>query len=153
MIELPGISSDDFGFNTDKHATTAKEGESPILQEISDEEAERIQNTSNTKESDMKSIYDDMDAELHSHKKINASFHKSVRFQPSQDDSEHSADEIDFEEDEDAPVDIELNLVRNMLDSFKSQEGLPGPIGNIMNRMGIVMPRDEASMESTKVDH
>lgn len=102
----------------------------------------------------MESFYNDMDEELRGHRKINASFQKSVRFQPSTHESdEESGDEMEMEEDEDAPIDIELNLVKNMLESFKSQEGLPGPIGNIMNRMGIVMPRDEASMETPNIEH
>jgi len=41
------------------------------------------------------------------------------------------------------PVDINLNLVKNLLESFKSQEGLPGPVSNIFNRLGNVLPKDE----------
>ncbi|KAL1921671.1 uncharacterized protein VTP21DRAFT_10313 [Calcarisporiella thermophila] len=44
---------------------------------------------------------------------------------------------------DDEPVDIDFNLVKNMLESFKAQEGLPGPAGNMMGRLGVWVPRDE----------
>ena len=116
------------------------------LQEITDEEAQKIEQANPTEEMSLERAFEEMDAELQGHQKINASFQKSVRFQ-----SEDGADlneGSDYIEDEDAPVDIQLNLVKNMLDSFKSQEGLPGPIGTIMNRMGVVMPRDESNAET-----
>ncbi|KAH8554010.1 SGT1 protein-domain-containing protein [Umbelopsis sp. PMI_123] len=151
---LGGPSEEVESHVTKEPIATTVEQQLASLQEISDEEAERLQKLNENEDSTIESLYNDMDEELRGHKKINASFHKSVRFQPSTGEAKgESLDEMDIEEDEDAPVDIELNLVKNMLESFKSQEGLPGPIGNIMNRMGIVMPRDEASMESTNIEH
>jgi hypothetical protein len=125
-----------------RESTKTKPPPAATLTEISDDEAEIIENEKAA--TDLQSVYEEMDAELRSHEKINASFHKSVRIQTPQEEAEN-----EFEEDEDAPVDIELNLVKNMLESFKSQEGLPGPIGTIMNRMGVVIPRDESDREST----
>lgn len=63
-------------------------------------------------------------------------------------EKERAADSIDMEIDEESdelykPVDINLNLVKNLLESFKSQEGLPGPVSNIYNRLGNVIPKDE----------
>ncbi|KAL8823546.1 MAG: hypothetical protein Q9191_005758 [Dirinaria sp. TL-2023a] len=40
-------------------------------------------------------------------------------------------------------VDIDLNLARNLLESFKGQGGKAGPSGNLMGSMGMRMPRDE----------
>ena len=40
-------------------------------------------------------------------------------------------------------ADIDANLVKNMLESFKSQGGMAGPGGNLMGLMGMQMPRDE----------
>lgn len=71
-------------------------------------------------------VMEEMDAEIHSHDKLNQSFEKV---------------KID-EEDEDAPVDVQLNLVKNVLESFKSQQGLPGPVGNIFSQFGFVLPGD-----------
>ncbi|RPA82246.1 SGT1-domain-containing protein [Ascobolus immersus RN42] len=49
----------------------------------------------------------------------------------------------DSDEDEDGELDIDYNLAKNLLESFKSQGGMPGPAGNLLARMGIVLPRDE----------
>ncbi|XP_030444511.2 protein ecdysoneless homolog isoform X2 [Syzygium oleosum] len=45
--------------------------------------------------------------------------------------------------DEDfTPVDVDVNLVKNLLDSFSSQEGLPGPASNLLGLMGLRLPQD-----------
>ena len=38
------------------------------------------------------------------------------------------------------PVDIDFNLVKNLLESYTSQDGGPGPTSNILQSMGIKMP-------------
>ena len=48
---------------------------------------------------------------------------------------------VDASEDEDANIDF--NLAKNLLESFKSQGGASGPGGNMMNLMGMRLPRDE----------
>ncbi|KAJ1980541.1 hypothetical protein H4R34_002412 [Dimargaris verticillata] len=47
------------------------------------------------------------------------------------------------------PVDVDINLVQNILESFKSQQGLPGPAGNLLATFNIHLPpgRDEADSE------
>ena len=40
-------------------------------------------------------------------------------------------------------VDVNYNLAKNILESFKSQGGLAGPGGNLMGMMGLRLPRDE----------
>lgn len=45
--------------------------------------------------------------------------------------------------DDDAEVDIDFTLAANMLESFKGQGGMAGPGGNLLARMGIVLPRDD----------
>jgi hypothetical protein len=143
---LKGVAPQDIQkASSDSHYIGQADTEEATLQEISDDEAEKIQQANQSEEMTLERAFEQMDAELHGHQKINASFQKSVRFQ-SEDDAELE-ERTGYIEDEDAPVDIQLNLVKNMLDSFKSQEGLPGPIGTIMNRMGVVMPRDENDAE------
>lgn len=44
---------------------------------------------------------------------------------------------------EDENVDIDVNLAKNLLESFKSQGGLPGPTGNLLGLMGLLLPLDE----------
>lgn len=48
-----------------------------------------------------------------------------------------------MEEEEDfSPVDVDVNLVKSLLDSFSSQEGLPGPASNLLGLMGLQLPQD-----------
>ncbi|KAI9356516.1 SGT1 protein-domain-containing protein, partial [Zopfochytrium polystomum] len=46
--------------------------------------------------------------------------------------------------DPELPVDVDMNLLKNLMESFSAQQGLPGPASNILGRMGILLPRDEA---------
>ena len=41
----------------------------------------------------------------------------------------------------DKPVDLDLNLVSSLLESYASQEGLPGPAGNLVGMLGLKMPK------------
>ncbi|KAG0229615.1 hypothetical protein BGW42_001449 [Actinomortierella wolfii] len=50
-------------------------------------------------------------------------------------------------------VNIDLNLAKNLLESFRSQGGLPGPGSNLLGRLGVVLPRDEDSDEYDEVAH
>ena len=45
---------------------------------------------------------------------------------------------------EDGEAEIDFNLAKNMLESFKSQGGASGPGGNMMSLMGMRLPRDES---------
>ncbi|KAF9147732.1 hypothetical protein BG015_010584 [Linnemannia schmuckeri] len=54
------------------------------------------------------------------------------------DDDDDEVEEMDQE-----MVDLDLNLAKNLLESFKSQGGLPGPGGNLLSRLGIILPRDD----------
>lgn len=40
------------------------------------------------------------------------------------------------------PVDVDLNLVESILNSYSSQEGLPGPASNLLGLMGLKVPPD-----------
>lgn len=53
---------------------------------------------------------------------------------------EYDIDDID--DDDFKPVDVDMNLVKNMLTSYDSQQGAPGPISNMMGSMGVKMPKD-----------
>ncbi|KAF9110245.1 hypothetical protein BGX27_006612 [Mortierella sp. AM989] len=58
----------------------------------------------------------------------------------------------DEDENEGEIVDVDLNLAKNLLESFKSQGGLPGPGGNLLSRLGIVLPRDVGNDEEEDED-
>ncbi|KAJ8318090.1 hypothetical protein KUTeg_003181 [Tegillarca granosa] len=56
---------------------------------------------------------------------------------------------IDDEDDDFVPVNVDLNVVQNMLQSLGAQEGLPGPASNILNSMGIKLPPDADKLADT----
>ncbi|KAH6681224.1 SGT1 protein-domain-containing protein [Plectosphaerella plurivora] len=53
-----------------------------------------------------------------------------------------SSDDSDAES-EDGEMDIDYNLAKNILESFKSQAGMAGPAGNLLGMFGVQLPRDE----------
>ncbi|GKT48413.1 protein ecdysoneless [Colletotrichum spaethianum] len=58
--------------------------------------------------------------------------------------TDHVNTEYEDENDgDDGEVDIDYNLAKNLLESFKGQAGMPGPTGNILGMMGLQLPRDE----------
>ncbi|KAI9834216.1 MAG: hypothetical protein M1819_003054 [Sarea resinae] len=58
-------------------------------------------------------------------------------------------DDDDEGSDSDGAVDIDFNLAKNLLESFKGQAGLAGPGGNLMGMLGLQMPRDEDGNEGS----
>ncbi|KAK1316500.1 hypothetical protein QJS10_CPA05g01488 [Acorus calamus] len=64
--------------------------------------------------------------------------------------TEHSNDDegtsnADMDEDF-TPVDVDVNLVKSFLDSFSSQQGLPGPASNLLGLMGVKLPQDASKV-------
>eukprot|EP00250_Pteridium_aquilinum_P017653 c23719_g1_i1 orf=225-2279(-) len=41
------------------------------------------------------------------------------------------------------PVNIDMNLLQNLLESYSSQHGLPGPASNLLGAMGLHLPDDK----------
>ena len=63
------------------------------------------------------------------------------------------SDSDEEDEDEgDQMVDIDYNLAKNLLESFKSQAGMAGPAGNILSLMGMKLPRDEGDDDDEEDD-
>ncbi|KAJ3041051.1 hypothetical protein HDV00_009951 [Rhizophlyctis rosea] len=82
-------------------------------------------------EQSIEEYMDLMDFEL-SGTKVGADFEKAA----------HQEDGSEDEEDaEIRPVDMDVNLLKNFLESFSSQEGLAGPASSMMMSMGIGLPR------------
>lgn len=54
------------------------------------------------------------------------------------------------DESDDEEVNIDVNLAKNLLESFKSQAGMAGPGGNLLGMMGIQLPRDEGEEPAGK---
>ena len=102
------------------------------VQELDDE-------TSESGEEDMQTMMKQMEAELRGHGALNLKPKTTAEqaFLKNEDgDSDSSDDELEDN-------DIDINLARNLLESFKAQSGAAGPGGNLMSAMGLRLPRDE----------
>ncbi|KAK2015349.1 SGT1-domain-containing protein [Colletotrichum eremochloae] len=62
--------------------------------------------------------------------------------------ADRMATDNDYDDGDDGEVDIDYNLAKNLLESFKGQAGMPGPTGNILGMMGLQLPRDEDTSDS-----
>ncbi|RKO86840.1 SGT1 protein-domain-containing protein [Blyttiomyces helicus] len=71
--------------------------------------------------------------------KIGADFEKVARSDRLRFTENKAAEEE--EEERHAPVDLDVNLVKNLLESFASQQGLPGPASSLLGSMGLRLPR------------
>ncbi|KAJ2821237.1 hypothetical protein GGI24_004269, partial [Coemansia furcata] len=45
-------------------------------------------------------------------------------------------------------VNVDLNLVQNIVESFRAQEGLPGPAGTLLGQFGIHLPQIDSERDS-----
>lgn len=81
---------------------------------------------------EMKQYMDQMDREL-AGTKVTEGFERRAPPLATYDD------EFD-EEDEYKPVDVDLNALKNILESFNAQQGRPGPSSNILESMGVYLP-------------
>lgn len=91
----------------------------------------------------LKSYMAQMDQEL-AHTSMGKSFttRKQVHKEPPSQMTNNSSDEEDSGAGDcaAAPVDVDLNLVSNILESYSSQAGLAGPASNLLQSMGVQLP-------------
>ncbi|XP_053442115.1 protein ecdysoneless homolog isoform X2 [Nycticebus coucang] len=89
----------------------------------------------------LKSYMAQMDQEL-AHTSIGKSFITQKQVEPVSQTMSNSSDEEDSVAGESvmAPVDVDLNLVSNILESYSSQAGLAGPASNLLQSMGVQLP-------------
>lgn len=55
-------------------------------------------------------------------------------------DLDSDADDIDDEDDDFRPVNVDLNTVKNLMDSYSAQGGAAGPTTNILSSMSVKLP-------------
>ncbi|CVK86664.1 related to sgt1 protein [Fusarium mangiferae] len=137
MREMMGLPSTGPTTNTTKKAAT--QPKPPVI----DEEDEEIQK-----------LTTEFEAELNQFGALKLDpVEKQTRLKDvTQKEGESSlADIKEEEENSDDEVDIDYNLAKNLLESFKSQAGMAGPTGNLLGMMGFQLPRDEED-ENEKED-
>ncbi|KAJ2521924.1 hypothetical protein GGI11_001870 [Coemansia sp. RSA 2049] len=93
----------------------------------------------------LEAVMDAMDSELGG-SKVGQSFVRSSGSKNTAEDEEHEADDI-------VDVDVDLNLVENIVESFRAQEGLPGPAGTMLGHFGIHLPRIDDDESENQVAH
>ncbi|XP_077115220.1 protein ecdysoneless homolog isoform X2 [Ranitomeya variabilis] len=91
------------------------------------------------------SYMDIMDKEL-AHTDIGKSFTKKKNVSADHSKTDKAEEEVDADEPDLAPVDVDLNLVTNLLESCSSQSGLAGPASNLLQSLGVHLP-DNADQE------
>ncbi|XP_068113738.1 protein ecdysoneless homolog [Hyperolius riggenbachi] len=95
----------------------------------------------------LRSYMDIMDKEL-AHTHIAKSFTKkkseqtTSQSEPQESANSGSEEEAGPEDSSLAPIDVDLNLVANILESYSSQSGLAGPASNLLQSMGIHLPEN-----------
>ncbi|KAK8044888.1 hypothetical protein PG993_004912 [Apiospora rasikravindrae] len=139
MREMMGMPAEESTRSKQPHRNTDKTGQVEAVDEQEDEEIRRLATQ--------------MEAELNSHgalqldptpRKLKALKQKSA----ADDKGKEAQHDDDTEEsDEEEEVDIDYNLAKNLLESFKSQGGTAGPVGNMLGMFGMKLPRDEENAE------
>uniref|UniRef100_A0A2K5X3G3 Ecdysoneless cell cycle regulator n=1 Tax=Macaca fascicularis TaxID=9541 RepID=A0A2K5X3G3_MACFA len=89
----------------------------------------------------LKSYMAQMDQEL-AYTCIGKSFTTRKQVEPVSQTTDNNSDQEDSDTGESvmAPVDVDLNLVSNILESYSSQAGLAGPASNLLQSMGVQLP-------------
>jgi len=96
-------------------------------------------------EGDIWKVMDQVEAELKESGVLERPEQPRIKELNEDEDSEEIMDE-----DEDQEVNIDFNLAKNLLESFKSQGGMAGPGGNLLASMGVALPRDEGEQGKGK---
>ncbi|NXB33479.1 ECD protein, partial [Eulacestoma nigropectus] len=91
----------------------------------------------------LKSYMNEMDREL-AQTNVGKSFTTQKRGASSVEaaTSERAGPDSGAEDAELAPVDVDMNLVANLLESYSAQAGLAGPTSNILQSMGVYLPEN-----------
>ncbi|KAJ0242038.1 Protein ecdysoneless [Hirschfeldia incana] len=119
------------------------EGSSMDMDFEDDSEGEDPNDDDDEKEAFMESYSGAMSEELK-----NSTLDKSFEHvnqhssQQNEESSKTSKEKEDDDDDEFTPIDADFNLVKNLLESYSSQQGLPGPASNLLGLMGLQLPKD-----------
>ncbi|UYV79534.1 ECD [Cordylochernes scorpioides] len=107
-----------------------------------EENAEHLEERGDVPDPAMVQYMGQMDRELYG-----TTIGQSFEHQPktSETQKEVQEDDIDNDDDEFRPVDINLTALKNILESYSSQQGLPGPVSNLFGMMGVPLPQDNES--------
>lgn len=153
MREMMGMPSDEADeenkpstvARSDRHARNIEELDSDVEDEDGSDEGEQIHKVMQRIEAELNEAGAlDLDP---TPRKLTALKSDTSRNAPA---GKNWMEKQDWEDESDEEVNIDFNLAKNLLESFKSQAGMAGPGGNLMGMMGLHMPRDEDASQSSK---
>lgn len=156
MREMMGMPPEGDDQAEDTHArgnvdtNTRKAGK---IVELNSDEEDSDEDGEEDEAKEMQKVMDQIGAELKEAGALNLNppTEKSINNAPKLQTTKGStAEEEDSDSDSDGEVNIDFNLAKNLLESFKSQAGMAGPGGNLLGMMGMQLPRDEDDSVSTR---
>ncbi|KAH6844876.1 SGT1 protein-domain-containing protein [Chaetomium sp. MPI-CAGE-AT-0009] len=131
MREMMGLPAEDGGGEKGKAKAVEEEADEQDEQEESEDE--EIRKLTEQMESELKKFGAlELDPKPNTTASIKEKGEGSIK--KNEEEGAESSDEA---------IDIDYNLAKNLLESFKSQAGMAGPAGNILGMMGMALPRDE----------
>jgi hypothetical protein len=137
MREMMGLPAEE-----DSHAANPKKAALPKV--VDENRVQELDSEDENETEEIQKLMKGMEAELKEAGalKLDSSSSKTPTMKPASELSRHvEGDDSESSDDED--VDIDFNLAKNLLESFKSQAGMAGPGGNLLGMMGLQFPRDE----------
>lgn len=154
MREMMGMPSEepDEVFDRPSASATVKPNKGPRIEEVeSSDDGDKVDEAS-----EMRKVMEKLEAELNEAGALNLDPTPSrlsvLKGKGKAEKGEEIANNRDLEdESDDEEVNIDFNLAKNLLESFKSQAGMAGPGGNLLGLMRMQLPRDEG--DSNSVQH
>lgn len=137
-FRIPG--SDDEGSSSSMSGYSDDDDDEVALGEEKCDKSKNIARNSKNALMDMQSYMTQMDREL-AQTDVGQSFERL----PPKAVEDGSESDINDEEDDFRPVDVDLTSLKNILESYSSQQGLPGPVSNLFSSMGIEVPDNSES--------
>lgn len=178
MREMMGVSTSDLGDIPDFTGATAPptsaarplkkdgKGKKARFEEVSDSDDSDESDVEEDEAEEFKKVMAAMDAELREVGALEldpkpkapnplkpAAVAEDAAQPESKDKGKDNADLMakqSWESESEDEMDIDFNLAKNLLESFKSQAGMAGPGGNLMGLMGMKLPRDEGEEEQAR---
>jgi hypothetical protein len=149
MREMMGVPLDDLEDDLKLPPKTPKLGSGKV--EELDSDAEEVED----EVEQMRKVMERMDAELREAGVLDLDPKPSKTAALKSEDSKglkgkNLLERQDWEDESDEEVNIDFNLAKNLLESFKGQGGMAGPGGNLLGMMGMQLPRDEDDPEAIR---
>ncbi|NXD15182.1 ECD protein, partial [Nothocercus nigrocapillus] len=115
------------------------------------EDQSQAQKVSDEDTGSLRSIMKEMDREL-AHTNVGRSFttQKKAVSSAKATMSQNAGHDSEAEDTELTPLDVDMNLVDNLLESYSAQAGLAGPASNILQSMGVHLPDNADRIGSNK---